>query len=266
MPGTAQRWSRRPLVRGLAAAVALVAAAGLSGCAAATAAPSPPAGVDLEGFEGADGNGLWLVQGEDLAAEVLDAVRHAGPVHVAGAMTETVAPEDSLGEPTRGRTLALDYRGRADAFDAQVTAGDLQVRIVASAGGIRLQGDAAAVAAGSDPSLDAASGSSVICTVGSDPVLARWDPLLSPVDLLAALLGGGTLSVAEPAGDGDTLDVVVAGDDGPLGVLVVERFGPPLPRSFTAADGTGDGSFAFDSWGAAPDLAAAVESIPCPAG
>ncbi|UOE42655.1 hypothetical protein [Agromyces larvae] len=245
----------------LGGAVAAIAiAALLSGCSgSAQPAPAPPAGIDLEGFDGSSGNGLWLGSSEAIEAELLGAVRNAGPVHLTGSMTELVAPDDPTEDAYRGRTLTVDYRGRADAFDARVNAGDQQVRVVASAGEARILGNADwAAATGAPETAD-----SVVCTVGSGPLLERLAPLLSPPDLIGALLEGQSLSVAEPAGDVDTLQVVVGTEDAALGVLVVERFGPPLPRSFTAADGSGDGSFVFEGWGEAPDLDASLAELPC---
>ncbi|QEO15122.1 hypothetical protein FLP10_12395 [Agromyces intestinalis] len=248
---------RRGRFPGALAAVALAAL--LSGCSGAQPAPIPPAGVDLKGFDGASGNGLWLGSSDAIRAELLGAVRDAGPVHVTGAMTELVTPDEPTEDAYRGRTLSIDYRGRAGAFDARVRAGDQQVRVVASDGEARIRGDADwAAATGAPETADA-----VVCTVGAGPLLERLAPLLAPADLVAALLDGQSLSVAEPAGDGDTLQVVVGTEDAALGVLVVERFGAPLPRTFTAADGSGDGSFAFEGWGESPDLEASLAELPC---
>ncbi|WP_395245796.1 hypothetical protein ACGGZK_08305 [Agromyces sp. MMS24-K17] len=248
-----------------AAVAVAVALLGLTGCSAAAPAPSPPAGVDLEGFDPASGNGLWLLSGDAIADAVLDAARDAGSAHVTGSVTELVQPEDPQEDPFRGRTLSLDYTGRAERFTATVGGGDVSARIAASDGVARVLGNGAYAASLGAPEL----ADTVVCSVGTEQVLERWSPLLSPVDLVRTLVegdGGTVLSVAEPAdGDaGDTLDVVVGTDDTPLGVLTVERFGPPLPRSFTASDASGGGSFAFADWGATADQGA-IDALACPA-
>lgn len=249
-------------LRSIAVRVAPLAMAAvlLAGCAGAPATePTVPPGIDLEGFDGAQGNGLWLLPGGELAAEIVDAVRDAGPVHVSGSFTELRQPDPTV-EAVRGRSVTLDYRGRADAFAATVVAGDLEARVLVEAGTSRVRGNAALASALGTPALADA----VVCSVGADPAIDRWAPLLAPVDLVETLLGSTELSVAPPVGDGDTLDVVLGTDEAPLGVLTVERFGPPLPRSFTAADASGDGVFQFAEWGTAPDLAAAAAELPCP--
>lgn len=260
MPRSTPSASRRRLAATVL--VALAVSTALGGCASAAPQPSPPVGVDLEGFDPASGNGLWLLTGDDVGDAVLDAVRMAGTAHVTGSVTELVQPDDPQADPFRGRTLTIDYTGRAEAFVASVTGGDVTARIAASDGVAKVLGNAAyAEALGAPGTAD-----TVVCSVGTEQVLDRWSPLLSPIDLVRSLLGGAgaDLSAAEPVADGDTLDVVLGTDDAPIGILTVERFGPPLPRAFTASDASGGGTFAFDGWGAAPDPAAA-DALTCPA-
>lgn len=239
--------------------VAVLAVGLLAGCSTPPPAPSAPPGIDLESFDGTEGNGLWLLGGGDAEREILDAVRQGGPVHVTGTFTELVQP-DPESEPVRGRTVSVDFRGRADAFTAEVQAGDQRLSVLVDDGTTRVRGNAAYAESVAAPELAEV----VTCTVGADPVLERWSPLFSPSALLTDLLSHLELGVAPPEGEGDTLEVVVGTDGSPLGVLTVERFGSPLPRAFTAADGSGDGTFTFAEWGAAPDLDAAAAALPCP--
>jgi len=231
----------------------------LAGCSSAPPAPSAPPGIDLEHFDGADGNGLWLLGGDAAEREILDAIRAGGPVHMTGSFTELVQP-DPESDPVRGRSISVDVRGRPDAFTASVAAGDLAMSMLVADGTTRVRGNAAYAASLGAPELADA----VTCTVGEDPALERWAPMLSPIELVGAVLAGAELGVAPPAGESDTLEVVVGTEGSPLGVLTVERFGPPLPRTFTAADVTGDGAFSFAEWGTAPDLDAAAAALPCP--
>lgn len=231
----------------------------LGGCASAPPLPSAPPGMDLETFDGESGNGLWLLGADAAQREILDAVRAGGPVHVSGSFTELVQP-DPESEPVRGRTMTVDFRGREDAFIATVATGAAQVEIVVDAGSTRVRGNAAYAESVAAPEL----AGQVTCTVGSDPTLERFAPMLSPTALVETLLENVAIGVAPPEGDGDALEVVVGTEGSPLGVLTVERFGSPLPRSFTAADASGDGTFAFSEWGTAPDLDAAAAALPCP--
>lgn len=254
-----RRDRRRAAIRvaSLAAAAAL-----LSGCAASPApAPSAPPIAGLDDFDASQGNGLWLLSSDEIAAEIIDAARDAGSVHVSGSVTELVQPDPTV-EPVRGRTIAVDFRGRADAFAATVTAGALETRVLVDDGTSRVRSNEAAAAALGAPALAGA----VVCSVGADPAVERWAPLLAPVDLIETLLAGADATVAPPAGEGETLDVVLGTDEAPLGVLTVERYGPPLPRSFTAADASGDGVFQFTEWGVAPELAGVAAELPCPEG
>lgn len=249
--------TRRPFRLG---ATAVLAAGLLAGCASAPPAPTAPAALDLEAYDGADGNGLWLLGGEAAGREILDAVRAGGAVHVTGSFTELVQP-DPESDPVRGRALTVDFRGRADAFAATASAGAASVEVFVESNTTRVRGNAAYAESIGAPQLAGV----VTCTVGADPALARWAPMFSPPQLVEQLLANVELGVAPPSGDGDTLEVVVGTEGSPLGMLTVERFGAPLPRAFTAADGTGDGSFTFSEWGAMPDLTAAADALPCPA-
>ena len=48
-----------------------------------------------------------------------------------------------------------------------------------------------------------------------------------------------------------------------MGVLRVERYGPPLPLSLSIAELEGDTELAFTAWGDAVDLDAAAAGLPC---
>ncbi|MGI9821853.1 hypothetical protein [Agromyces sp. Marseille-Q5079] len=241
-------------------ALAGLSVALLTGCAQAPPAPTPPAGVDLESFDEADGNGLWLVSGDGIADEVLAAVRAAGPVHAAGSFTETTRP-DPESDLVRGRELSVDFRGRAGSFDARVGAGSSSARIVVDGNVAHVLGNTAYA-----KSIDAPQTAGVVvCTVGAEPVVERWAPMLDPVALVSTLLESAPLAVGDPVRDDDALEIVI-GEGAALGVLTVERYGPPLPRTFTAADESGDASFTFADWGVDADPSAAAEELACPEG
>lgn len=244
---------RRRVLAGLAVTALL-----LTGCAAEVEPPTPPAGIDLSTAEPADGNGLWLRTGTTVTAIVADAMRAGGPVHLTGTITEMVQPDPDA-DPRRGRTIRLDFHGTSAAYTATVSAGDVGMEVVVSTDGTRLRGNAGF--ARENPGRQAGT---VVCTTGVDGALADWAPLLDPAALVTALLPGEGVGATEPAGDGETLEVV-AGEEGAVaGVLVVERYGPPLPRSFVAADASGDSELAFTGWGEAVDLDAAAQKLPCP--
>ncbi|GAA1844439.1 hypothetical protein GCM10009750_33460 [Agromyces salentinus] len=237
-----------------------ISASLLAGCAQAPPPPEPPAGVDLESYDQADGNGLWLVSGEDIADEVLAAVRAAGPVHAAGSFTETTRP-DPEADLVRGRELSVDYRGRPGSFDARLRSGSSSARIVVDDGVAHVLGNAAYAETIGAPE----TAGEVVCTVGAEPVLDRWAPMLDPADLVSAMLTSAPLAVGDPVGDAEVLEIVI-GEGATVGVLTVERYGPPLPRTYIAADESGDASFTFAEWGAEVDIAAAAQDLACPEG
>jgi hypothetical protein len=241
-----------PLV---AAALALVVS--LTGCGAPADLPPTPTGIDLRGADARDGNGLWLRSGSAVTDIVAEAVRTGGPVRISGEITETVQPEPDA-EPRPGRTLTLDFRGTASAFAATVRAGDVRIDAVVSADGSRVKGNAAFARQYAGREAGA-----VVCTSGLDPVLLDVAPLLEPAGLVSALLGAGGVGANPPVGDAETLDVVTGEEGSVVGVLTVERFGPPLPRSFVAADASGEGALEFSAWGEPVDLDAAAAELPC---
>ncbi|WP_350349131.1 hypothetical protein ABIQ69_04115 [Agromyces sp. G08B096] len=242
----------------LATALAL---ASVTGCASAAPQPTAPPGIELEDYDPEQGNGLWLAPDDQLRDLIVEAARGGGSVHVTGTFTETTQP-DPEADPVRGRTLSIDLRGHAGVLTGQLSAGAAQATVVIDEGSSRVRGNAAyAESIGSPGTAD-----TVVCTVGAEPLVDRWAPMLDPVEIVAALLEGGELSVAAPAGDEDVLEVVIGEGEAPVGVMTVERFGPALPRTFTAADQTGDAVFTFAEWGVEPDLAAAAAALPCPEG
>lgn len=228
-----------------------------TGCSTPTDAPTPPPGVDLSSYEAAEGNGLWLRTGGDVTSIVAQTMRAAGPVHIVGQITETVQA-DPQSEPVPGRTMTIDFRGTATAFSARLTAGDVEVTAVVSAEGSRVRGNAAFVRQNPGRVADA-----VVCSVGLDPVLDAWGPVLDPTAFVTSLLDGAGVAANPPTGDAETIEVVTGEEGSVVGVLTVDRHGPPLPRSFVAADPSGEGSLQFTEWGEPVDLEAATNEMPC---
>lgn len=232
----------------------------ITACGQSEPGPTPPAGVDLDAADASAGNGLWLRSGQQVTTIVADAVRSAGPVHVSGSITETVqdTPES---EPRAGRTLKIEFRGTATAYAATLVAGDVRLEAVVTGDRSRVRGNAAFARDHPGYAADA-----VVCTTGTDAVLSEWDPLLDPASLVTVLLSGAGVS-ADPPEDGDeTLDVVTGEEGAVVGVLTVERSGPPLPRRYTAGDASGDGELTFEAWGEPVDLEEASAKLPCPTG
>lgn len=246
---------RHPLVAALVVVVALP----LSACAAASTAASPPAGIDLDGYDASDlaGNGLWLLGGDDAAREVVDAVRAAGSVHVTGSFTELNESAPDTG-PAPGRSLTVDYTGRPGASTARVTAGDLEFEVVLVDGRTYVRGNGAYAERTGLPAVE----QGFVCSTGDETFLDEWSPLLRPTDLVASLLASSdSLTVEPPVGDEATLSVVVGASDGPVGALTVQRSGPPLPTAFTAGDGSGDGDFSFTGWGEPTAVTAPADPV-----
>lgn len=245
--------------RSVAAALVAVGALSLSACTAASASPSPPAGIDLDAFDPSEipGNGLWLLSGDAAADSVVDAVRAAGSVHYTGTFTELTAGTTEA-EPAPGRSLAVDYRGRPGAANARVTAGDLEFEVVVVDGRTYVRGNAAYA---ERTGLDAVQ-QGFVCSVGEETLLDEWSPLLRPTDLVASLLESTeSLTVEPPDGDATTVSVVVGASEAPVGAMAVARSGPPLPVSFAAGDGSGDGAFSFAEWGGEVDVTAPADPV-----
>ncbi|MBM7829565.1 hypothetical protein JOE59_000270 [Agromyces cerinus] len=250
---------RRRIVR-RAAPLALVAALALAGCSQAPPeVPPTPSHFELGDLDPSqiDGNGLWLLTGTDAAGEVVDAVAAAGTVEYSGTFTELTAATPEA-DPARGRTVAVDYRGRPGAFAAKITAGGLSLDVVTVGGHTYMRGNAAYAAQLGIPELE----QGYVCAAAGDGLADQWSPLLRPADLVSALLGAsGSVSVAQPAADAELLEVVVGGETAPAGVMHVQRVGAPLPTDFTAGDPSGDGSFAFGAWGEELDIEAPADLV-----
>lgn len=241
------------------AVVALIAVGvlPLAACSGASADPPPAAGIDLEAFDAAatPGNGIWMLSGTAAADEVVSAARAAGSVHYTGTFTElTRATPDT--EPAPGRTLAVDFTGRPGEAIARITAGDVAFEAVLVDGRTYVRGNAAYAAHTGLAEVE----HGYVCSIGEETFLAEWAPLLRPANLVAALLQSSeSLTVEPPAGEESTVSVIVGASDGPVGAMAVQRSGPPLPVTFTAGDGTGDGDFAFTAWGEPVDVAAPTD-------
>lgn len=241
------------------ALLALVGVA-LAGCSGQpTDAPPTPSHLALDqlGDEPASGNGLWLLGGDDAAAEIERAVGEAGAVTYSGEFTELTAGTAGA-EPTPGRTLRVEFTGRPDHYTATIETGALSAELVAVDGRTYLRGNAAYAAHTGIAEVE----QGFVCAVAGGSLVEEWAPFLHPRELVAELLGAsGTLTVQPPQGDAQTLDVVVGTADAPAGVMTVQRTGPPLPGGFTAGDSTGSGSFTFTAWGEQPAVTAPADAV-----
>lgn len=235
---------------------ALAAPALLTACSTAAELPAPPPGIDAASFDGASGNGLWLAPPSEIASIIVQSVHDAGPVSMQGTVHEFVFTEE--GETLPARMLTIDYAGRPSGYRATFLAGGLEAQLLVDGGSTRVRGNAAYAASNGRPEL-----TSVQCTVGTDPAAAQWAPFTEPATVLDAVLSGAQLSVAAPEDDDDSLAVQIGSSEAMVGVLTVERYGPPLPRSLSIAELEGDTELAFTAWGEPADLDAAAAALPC---
>lgn len=250
----------------LAGAAALALA--LAGCAGdepaeeeAPPEPAPPE-ADVSRWDPSSGdNGLWLLTGEPAIAQIVQAMRDAGPVTIEGSFTELVTPEDTEQDPYTDRRIALRYTGEQGRLSAAITAGDVSVDIVMVDGLSYVRGNPAyAETTGVE-----AFGEGWVCTTSPDVLLGDWAPLLEPAELVETLLSGAEeFAVMEPEPGAKTTEGVVGAAESPFGTLTVAAVGPPLPSAFLAGDASGDGSFTFSGWGTAAEVSAPTDvAQPC---
>ncbi len=243
-------------VRGVALIVAaLTASALLTACSTPPELPAAPEGIDAGSFDGASGNGLWLAPTSEIASIVVQSMHEAGAVSMHGTVHEFITTEDGGSLP--GRMLTIDYTGRPAGYLAHFISGALETRLLVEDGSTRVWGNDASAASSGRPELTA-----VQCTVGTDPAVAQWAPFTEPAALLDEVLSGAQLSVAAPDDDDATLAVQIGSSEAMVGVLTVERYGPPLPRSLSIAELGGDTELAFTAWGEPVDLDADAV-LPC---
>lgn len=250
------RASRRGIRIAAFAVAVLAAPVLLTACSAAAELPAAPEGIDAESFDGASGNGLWLAPSSEIASIIVESVHAAGPVSMHGTVNEFILTEEGTTLPAR--MMTIDYAGRPSGYRAHFLAGALEAQLLVDGGSTRVRGNDAYAAASGRPEL-----TSVQCTVGTDPAAAQWAPFTEPAAVLDAVLSGAQLSVAAPDDDDETLAVQIGSSETMVGVLTVERYGPPLPRSLSIAELEGDTELAFTAWGDAVDLDAAAAELPC---
>ncbi|WP_423921792.1 hypothetical protein ACPEEZ_01470 [Frigoribacterium sp. 2-23] len=262
----ARTWSRAGVAVGAGLVIAL-----LTGCTSGGDAVPTPDGVDLGAvqIDSGDRNGIEYVSGPQALEAVLRAVRSASSVSMTGSFTELTAPAEGTTTRQEGRTLDVVFDGVPTNYTATVTIAGVEQASVRSTGGrAAVSGDAGFAAASG--LADATSGP--VCVDSTDPVVTRFSPLLSPANLIAALVGGrgaggagGGSSGGSSAGGGvtvstgavssnldttgePTVQLVVNDGETTVGTLVVAATGEPYPISFTGGDATGRGSFAFARW------------------
>lgn len=250
-----------------AAVVAGIAALALAlaGCRGDDAEPPPaPAKPDADASRwdpDSGDNGLWLLTGAPAIAQIVQAMRDAGPVTVKGTFTELVTPEDTEQEPYADRRIAVDYAGEYGRLRAALKAGDVAVDVVMTEGLTYVRGNAAFAA----HTGVTAFREGWVCTTSPDALLDQWAPLLDPTELVETLLSGAEeFAVMQPEPGAETTEGVIGASESPFGTITVAAVGPPLPSAFLAGDASGDGSFTFSDWGAPAEVAAPAElSQPC---
>ncbi|WP_430591648.1 hypothetical protein [Humidisolicoccus flavus] len=249
------REQRRPLSWRLGVGVvAIGAVVALSGCRPTPPPPAPPepSDVDLSQFSESDptSNGLWLLDGDRAADQINRAVAEAGSASIEGTFTELVVVDPEQ-PPVNGRTVTIAYDGTPERMTAKISAGNIAIDVVVLDGRTYVQGNDVYAQRTGIPEF--AEG--YVCTNAGEALLSEWSPMLNPRELIETLLAGSdSLSVMPPAEEGETLDVIVGSGDAPVGKLVVEGVGAPLPSAFTAGDSSGNSSFTFTAWGESPEV------------
>ncbi|WP_345751888.1 hypothetical protein [Microbacterium rhizophilus] len=247
------------------AAGILALALALAGCRGDDGeTPPPPAApeADASRWDPDSGdNGLWLLSGPSAIAQIVRAMRDAGPVTVKGEVTELVTPEDAQQDPFPGRRIAVDYAGEYGHLRAAVDAGDVSIEVVMTDGRAYVRGNAALA----ERTGVAAFRKGWVCTTSPDVLLGDWAPLLEPAALVETLASGAEeFAVMEPEPGAETTEAVIGASESPFGTLTVASVGPPLPQAFLAGDVSGDGSFTFGDWGTSPEIAVPTDvSQPC---
>ncbi|WP_156761673.1 hypothetical protein [Microbacterium karelineae] len=234
-------------------AVAVASALALSGCSADREKNDavPPA-VDVGRLDPEHpGNGIWLIPQDGVISQITRAVREAGAVTYSGTVTELIVPENTREDPTPGRTLEVAYTGSDGQMMAELSADGMTVRIIATERGTYVTGDAAYA----DHIGIGRVASGWVCLPTPGAVLAEWEPLLDPAELVRTLLTSvESVAVMEPAPDAETTSVYLGTGDTPQGEMTISAVGDPLPRDFLAGDLSGDGSFRFGDWGEQPPI------------
>lgn len=234
-------------MRRLAPLGALALVLTLTGCSGATTAePVPvPTHIDLGTVDIENGteNGLWLLTGNDAASQVLSAMRRAEGVTVDGVVHEMI-PQQSA-PPVPGRVIQFTVSETSSATTAAITAGAVQVEIRIVDGTAYIRGNAAY-----DAAAGIETGTVFACTSPDSELIAEWANLLDPAQFVSTTLIGFELGVLEPTDAAPDVATVVVGSGGaPLGTLLVESEGQPLPRELRVADQTGSIVATFSGWG-----------------
>lgn len=262
-----------------AVALGLTAVVLLSGCGSAPTPVPTPTGLDLSAVELDDParNGIEFLDGDRALEAVVRAVRGSSGVTVEGSVVESVEAADPDGgsatQLVDGRTLTLSFEGTARTYRADVSIDGARASVVTADGRSAVSGDPAVTGlasvdpdAGGDgtaPGIEDGTAGGAACVTPTDPSIARFSPLLSPALLIEALTGAddealsvstGAVTTDPEAPDRPTVELVVGDASSTVGTLVVSAVGTPWPVSFTAADGSGRGSFTFDDWDEPADV------------
>lgn len=242
---------RRALLSAAALTVVLLAGCSASGAPGdPEATPTPtmsPTWVDLEAAAqlGGQGNGLWLLDGPTAAGRIIDAAR-VGEAAMTLDVQEMVVVEGE--DPVAGRSIRVERAGTTDRYRADFAVGDLVGDVVVIGPAVWMRGNAALT------ERFGLSGDAYACVSRQSAAFADLEELLNPADVVRASLIGMELGVLPPAPDADTLAVVIGTGGAPVGQLIVDASGSPLPRSLVSSDPTGTVSATF-VWGPGDDVA-----------
>jgi hypothetical protein len=207
----------------------------LSGCSAGAPTPVPsPTHVTLETFPPGEpsGNGVEHLSGADVLSESIAAIDDQP------GMQFTVTYADAAG------SSRVTFTGRVGAAHTTVetSSGTLDLVLGPASGTASGTGDLAA---------RYGLGPSPVCRPASDAVFVDRLATLDPGMLLRTLTAGVTLRRGGVStGTPPTLDIVLDGESGTVGTLVVAATGDPLPIRLVIADETASAVLDVTGWSA----------------
>lgn len=259
---------RQPRARGVSVrrlACMLLALGATSACTAAPPeTPAPYEGVDASAYSSVDprDNGVWLLRDSALLTSIVEAAAQATTLSVTGTITERVKRGKKGDEKiVDGRTIDLSLTKNGSSWQARISAGKVSVNLIVVGQDAYVSGNAAFAQQAKLP--EAAKG--FVCLSKQDEAVTAWEPLTDPAALLRGLLLEVPTQASAPApgkGTPETTLVSLGAPDEPLGQLVVEASGAPVPRSLKLADEHARVQLSIEP-DATPTPAPASPEVPC---